>query len=191
MKTPSHLVGLLALILASCASDSGTSAPESRKTLSQRLDENNGYEQDANGNWLPKNDRRSAFDRQGESPYFKGKYAGKEYKAGQYEKKSWWGNKDYQPKSYAGNTDGSRFMSKSRFDGEGARESGNAAKIPDPYQTGTYATGDAREAGKSPIHKASDAETDRRREVFPEPEIMDWREQRVLSLQQSRGILGR
>lgn len=190
MKTVRHLVLGAAALLVSCASDKGSPPPE-RKSLSQRVEESNGYTQDANGNWVPKSDKRSSFEAQGESPYFKGTYAGKEYKAGEYAKKSWWGNKDYQPKAYAGNTDGSRFMTKSRYDGSGAPESGTAAKIPDPYQTGTYATGAAREAGKGPIAKPSDAESDQRREVFPEPEIIDWREQRSLSIEQSKGILGR
>lgn len=190
MKTVSHLAFAAAALLVSCAQDKGTSTPE-RKSLSQRVEESNGYKQDADGNWVPKSDKRSSFEAQGESPYFKGSYAGKEYKTGEYARKSWWGNKDYQPKSYAGNTDGSRFMTQSRFDGSGARESGSAAKIPDPYQTGTYATGAALEAGRGPIGKPSNAEADRRREVFPEPEVIDWREQRSLSIEQSKGILGR
>ena len=188
---------LLVLQAASCASKSGgkkdPSAPAERtvKRLSERLDENNGYKQDADGNWVPKSDKRSPFEAQGKSAYFQGEYGKKAYKAGEYAKKSWWGNKDYGLKPYSGNTDGSRFQKNSALDGQGAREAGNAAKIPQTYQTDAYATGAAREEGLSRLDKPSDAETDARRSTYQAPEIIDWKEQRAISLEQSRGILGR
>lgn len=184
---------LLVLLPVSCASDSGAekpAAPATRKSLSQRLDESNGYKQDADGKWLPKSDKRSSFETKGKSAYFQGEYAKKAYKTGEYSKKSWWGNKEYGRQPYAGNTDGSRFQKSSRLDGKGARESGDAADIPKTYQTDGYATNAAREAGQSGLAKPSDAETDNRRKVYPAPEIIDWREQRALSLEQSKGILG-
>jgi hypothetical protein len=203
VKTVSHVIWACALLFASCASDSSARKPQSNAASGGKVrsvddwlaettrDNGNGYKRDANGNWVPSSNKRSPYESQGESPYAKGKYAGKEYKTGEYTKKSWWGNKDYQPKAYDGNTDGSRFMTKSRYDGSGARESGTAAKIPDPYQTGAYATGAALEAGRGPINKPSNAEADRRRELFPEPEVIDWRDQRSLTIEQSKGILGR
>lgn len=186
---------LFVALLASCGSSSSNKKPDQAtpalKPMSQRLEENNGFKQDANGNWVPKSDKRSSFESQGRSTQFEGEYAKKTYKTGEYAKKSWWGNKDYGRKQYAGNTDGSRFQTKSRLDGKGAREAGNQADLPDPYETGTYATNAAREAGNSAIAKPSDAETDIRREVYQAPPVVDWREQRALSLEQSRGILGR
>jgi hypothetical protein len=197
MNTCRSMLWLLVLLPVSCASDSGggkpadsAAAPASHKPLSQRLQEKNGYQQDANGNWVPQNDQRSSFEAKGKSPYFQGKYDKKTYQTGEYSKKSWWGNKDYGRQEYAGNTDGSRFQKSSRFDGQGARETGTDADLPGPYQTGTYATKPAREAGRSGITKPSDTETDIRRKVYKEPEIIDWREQRSLSLEQSKGILG-
>jgi hypothetical protein len=186
---------LLALLLASCAGSSSNkktdTATPALKPLSQRLDENNGFKQDDKGNWVPKSDKRSSFESQGRSTQFQGEYAKKAYKTGEYAKKSWWGNKEYGRKQYAGNTDGSRFQTKSRLDGKGAREAGNQADLPHPYETGTYATNAAREAGNQAISKPSDAETDIRRDVYKAPPVIDWREQRALSLEQSRGILGR
>lgn len=193
MRLPSMLC-LLALIPASCASDPGgkdKSRPAERKTLSQRMDEKNGYTQDADGNWVPRSDKRSSFESQGKSPYFQDKYEKKTFKTGDYKKKSWWGNKEYGRKEFAGNTDGSRFQKASRLDGQGARESGTAADLPAAYQTGEYATTAARESGRSDLAKPSDAETDVRRRVYQAPDIIDWREQRSLSLEQSKGILGR
>lgn len=194
MKSPHWIPLVICLLAASCASDSGSSsAPaESHKGLSQRLSDSNGYVVDADGNWKPRNNKRSSFESGGDSAYFKGEYGKKEaYKTGEYSKKSWWGNKDYSHQSYAGNTDGSGFRKTSRLDGQGARESGGAADVPDPYQPGSYATSSARETSAGRLTKPSDAETDVRRRVFQQPDVIDWREQRALSLDQSKGILGR
>ena len=60
-----------------------------------------------------------------------------------------------------------------------------------PYETGNYATGAAREAGLNGIAKPSDAVTDRRRKVYKAPDIIDYEQQRALSLEQSKGFLGR
>jgi hypothetical protein len=188
------IISLLPLWLAaSCASDSDSSASGNGFVpLSQRLEENNGYAQDASGSWVPRNDKRSSFESQGASPYFNNSnYSKKTYQTGEYSKKSWWGNKDYGRKSYAGETDGSRFQKSSRQQGHSAREAGGSADIPDAYQTGAYATSAAREAGTRKVAKPSDAETDIRRRVYQQPEIIDWREQRSLTLDQSKGILGR
>ena len=183
------LTRLLPLLLAaSCAADKGRKddPADDFKPLSQRLEENNGYTQDAAGNWIPRNDKRSSFESQGASPYFNNKsnYDKKSYQAGEYSKKAWWGNKDYGRKSYAGDTDGSRFQQSSKLQGRSAREAGTGADIPDAYQTGDYATSAVREAGTGNLAKPSDAETDIRRRVFRQPEIIDWREQRSLTLEQ-------
>jgi hypothetical protein len=188
------VISLLSLLVfASCAADSDREQGSGGdfKPLSQRLDQNNGFAQDAAGNWVPRDDKRSSYESQGASPYFKGEYSKKNYQAGEYSKKSWWGNKEYGRKSYAGDTDGSRFQKNSRLQGQSARETGGSADIPDAYQTGGYATSAAREAGTRDIAKPSDAETDIRRRVYKQPEIIDWREQRSLTLEQSKGILGR
>jgi hypothetical protein len=128
----------------------------------------------------------------GESTNFKGEFSGKTYKAGEYSKKSWWGNKDFGRQAYTGATDDSRFQKKSRFDGQDSSVTGGeTARISDPYQTGDYATSAARESGNSKLAKPSDAETDSRRRVYQQPEIIHWKQQRSITLDQSRGILGR
>ncbi len=190
------LVPLVACLAVSCAKDGGTgsSAGGGTKPLSQRLNESNGFKVDSEGNWVPRNDRRSSFESQGESPYFKGgnPNQNKEYRTGDYARKSWWGNKDYGRSSYQGNTDAGHLRQTSRLDGQSAGETGRAARGgDDSYQTGGYRTGDARESSASRLDKPSDAETDVRRRVYQPPEIIEWSEQRKLSLEQSRGILGR
>ncbi len=196
MNKTHPLLLLPVILLVCCASDSGkkkssSSSDSALKPLSQRIEEKNGYKKDADGNWVPMNDKRSSFEGQGENANFKKDYKKSVYKTGDYTKKSWWGNKAYDSKPYAGNTDGSRFQKSSDLQGKGARESSSAANIPDPYQTGSYATKSAREAGRDPIAKPSNDGIENRREGFPQPEIIDWKEQRSLSVDQSKGILGR
>lgn len=158
--------------------------------MSERLNEKNGYQKDANGNWIPQSDKRSAFENKGEDPNFTGKFKKTNYKTGEYAKKSWWGNKDYDRKAYAGNTDGSRFQKSSNLQDKGARESGNAAKLADPYKTSKYATNTATEAGKKTLAKPSNDQIENRRKTYQAPEIIDWREQRNLTMDQSKGLLG-
>jgi hypothetical protein len=190
------ILWLLVWLPVSCAPDSGagktadSSTPPAHQTLSQRMEQKNGYQQDANGNWTAQSGQRSSFETKGKSAYFEGKYQTKTYQAPDYATKSWWGNKSYDPQKYAGNTDASRLKTDSGLSGKGAREAGTAADIHAPYQTGTYATGAARETGHDAVSKPSDTQTDIRRRVFKQPDIIDWREQRSLSLEQSRGILG-
>ena len=191
MRIPRFTVLLPLLLLASCAPDKKETATPPRKSLTERMSENNGYKQDAEGNWKPQTDRRSPYENKGATYDSKKSFQKKDYKAGDYAKKSWWGNKEYDRKAYDGNTDGSRFETTSRLQGKGAREAGNAADIPDNYQTGTYATGSAREAANAPIQKGTSAAIENHKDDYAQPEIIDWRQQRALSVDQSKGILGR
>jgi hypothetical protein len=190
-----RFIALLPLLLASCSSDKDKTAeaPTSgpvRRSLNERMTESNGYKQDSKGNWIPQTDRRSDFEGKSNTSFSKD-YKKQEYKTGDYSKKSFWGNKEYAAKPYAGNTDGSRFQKASRLQGQGAREAGTDANIPDAYQTGTYATGAARETGATPIAKSSNAAIDNRQKNYKQPDIIDWREQRSVTMDQSKGILGR
>jgi hypothetical protein len=189
-------MGWLLLLPVSCASDSGAGKPAASATpayqpMSQRLEQKNGYTQDTKGNWVPQNDKRSSFESQGKSPYFDATYGKTAYRIEPYAKKSWWGNKHYGRKPYAGNTAGSRFQKTSDSEGRAAPETGSAAAIPGSYQKDSFATGSARESRVHGVTQPTDAETEARRKVYAAPEIIDWREQRSLSLEQSKGILGR
>ena len=191
MRIHRSILCLLVLLPVSCASDSGDSKPVPHSTLSQRINEKNGYTKDADGNWVPQNDKRSSFENQGQSAYFQGEVGKKAYKTTDYSKKSWWGNKEYGSKQYSGNTNGNRFQKDSRFDGSTAPETGKSAGMSNTYKTSDYGTNAARETGTRNIQKTTDGETDRRRNVYPAPEIIDWEQQRSLSLDQSKGFLGR
>ncbi|NJM38120.1 MAG: hypothetical protein HC845_09840 [Akkermansiaceae bacterium] len=187
-----RIISLLSLwLVASCANNSEkiSSTPE-RKSLQQRLDENHGYKQDADGNWKAQSDRRSSFESQGEASQFRKAFNKKEYKKGEYAKKSWWGNKDYDRKSYSGNTDGSRFQKTASQQGQSAREALDSYET-NNYDTDAYATNAAREARSAQIGKPNNAEIENRRKVFNQPDIIDYRERRSLTIEQSKSILGR
>ncbi len=126
-----------------------------------------------------------------DNPEFKGKWENKEFKAGDYHKKSWWGDKDYTKKVYAGDTDGSRFQKDSRFGGKSANEGAVAAREgSESYGTKNYKTGSAREQGGKEIEKLSDAETDERRRVFTKPDIIPWQQQ-TLTVEDTKRMLGK
>ena len=191
-----HLLAFLpVLLLVACGSDSPSAsspaaAENGRKKLSERLGENNGYKQDADGNWVPQVDRRSEYERRGENQNYKKNYSKQTYKTGDYAQKSWWGNKSYSRPTYSTQSDGSSFQKTSTLQTRNARETGANANIPSTYQTGSYGTGSARESGRKVISGTSSSTEDRQR-VYEEQEIIDWKEQRGLSMEQSKGLLGR
>lgn len=193
MNAAHSLVCVVSLALVCCAGDASRdrSRPAENKSISQRLNESNGFKQDEAGNWVPKSDKRSSFENVGTSPYFKGTQEKKNFKTGEYQRKSWWGNKDYQVKSYEGNTDGSRFQKTARQQGISARETSATLDLPGDYATGAFATGSAREAKKKEITRVTDAETEAQRNVYQAPEVINWRQQRPISREQSRSLLGR
>lgn len=183
---------LAAAALASCGgNDPEPSANPGFKPLSERLNESNGYVQDANGNWVPQSNKRSSFEYKGQSPYASSKVRKKEYKTGEISKRSWWGNKNYKAGSYQGNTDGSRFQKTARAQGQTAREATGDPLAGGSYRTPDYRTNSAREAGAASYRTNSNSEVEYRREVYKQPEIVDWQAQRSMTVGESRGLLGR
>jgi hypothetical protein len=183
----------IAVALASCAGgpERDRARPTEQKSFSQRLNESNGFKQDQSGNWVPRSDKRSSFENVGTSPYFKGNEKKKEFKAGEYQKKSWWGSRSFDMQAYQGNTDGSRFQKTASQQGATAMENRNAAGLTGDYATGSYATGAARETRAGAVSRVADAETDARRRVYQAPEVIHWREQRPITREQTKSLLGR
>jgi|TARA_B110000037_G_scaffold42263_2_gene52193 hypothetical protein len=159
--------------------------------MSERLKESGGYKQDTDGSWVPKSDKRSPYDSQRNSPYFKGKVEKDAYKTGDYAKKSWWGSKDYGKQSYEGSTEGSRFERAARQEGRMSHADGQKAKVTGPFETNTLGRKDAHESRASAISRPADASVQSQRRKYKAPSVIDWREQRKMSVEQSRGILGR
>ncbi len=182
-------------LLPSCAGDKvDDSKPTeaARPGLQERLSESAGYKQNEKGEWVPKSDKRSTYDGQRDTPYFKDKLETLErYKTGDYAKKSWWGSKDYAKKSYAGNTDGSRFQKQARQDGQVARDSGKAARTTDPFKTNTLPRETARESKNPAVDRPTNALIESQRKTYKAPSVIDWKEQRSMDMDQSKSILGR
>ncbi|MFK7850932.1 MAG: hypothetical protein AB8D78_08135 [Akkermansiaceae bacterium] len=183
------------VILVSCADskvDPATPTAAKPKSMVERLSESGGFKQDSEGNWVPKSDKRSAYDSQRDSAYFKGKVEKDTYRTGSYSKKSWWGSKDnYQAGEYQGNTDGSRFQTAARQDGKRARANGQNARLEGPFETNTIDPQRARESRNGRLAKPKNEYTESSRNSYKAPSVIDWKEQRRLSVDQSRGILGR
>ncbi len=193
MRIPLSIACLPLMFLVACGSRSGSSSSptEGLKPFSQRMNESNGYQVDAQGNWVPRNNKRSEFESRGAAGQTTKEYSKKDFSTREQAKKSWWGSKDYGSKNFDGNTDGEHFQQTSRLDGKGARDSGQQANVPGSYQTDNYATSASRESGTGRITKTTDANTTNRRESYDSPDIIDWREQRSLSVDQSKSLLGR
>jgi hypothetical protein len=125
-------------------------------------------------------------------------FSNKAFNTKAFQKKSFWGDKEYAKKVYGGNTDGSRFMKDSKFGDKSAREGGQAARDANrQFATSDYAgySGkSAREASKANIANKSDSQVDFRRKVgnaFSDPDIIDWKAQREMNVQQTKSLLGR
>lgn len=190
----SFFCACLSLQLIGCATDSkddkkAESGPP--KSLAERLSEGGGFKQDADGNWVPKSNKRSSFELQRESPYFKGNIEKKVYRAGDYEKKSWWGKKTYEMSEYKGDTDGSRFKYEAQPHGKKNLYADKRVPTGDPYKTNNLEYGSARESDAKRLDKPRNDYAESRRRKYVQPSIIEWEEQRKLSLEESRGILGR
>jgi len=193
---PILLSVLMAGLFASCGAGggggetSGASAPLA--PLSQRLNQEQGYVRDSEGNWLPRSDRRSQYDQRSASGVNQRKnFNTRRFGANQYQTAEWTRSQSAPPQSYSGDRDGSEFQTTAAAHGQSARQSGSRARIPGSYQTDNFGTGNSRENSARRHDRPSDDQTENRRDSFPPPEIIDWRQQRDISVDQSRSILSR
>lgn len=188
MKMTRSMIGFLLILLASCASDSdsgGEIQNTGRKTMNERMNETHGYEKDENGDWVSQSDKRSSFDGSGAPGGIQGNVGKKTYQTGELNQRSWWGNKKYGQKQYAGNTKNTTLGKSSNLGRKGAREAGNSSGMSGNYGTGSLTGKSAREGGgNSMSNQRFSGEGKRNQEL-------DWKEQRSLSLKESTGILGR
>jgi hypothetical protein len=184
---------LAAFAVISCATeetDNATPTVKKQKQLGDFMSKDGGYKQDADGNWIAKSDKRSSYDSRRDSS-FKGKVNKETYKTGDYAKKSWWGGKEFKSEEYAGDTDGSRFQTAARQNGQAARGSGQGARESGAFQTNTLDSRSARESNSGSVSRGSSSYVESARDSYVAPSIIDWRAQRNMSRDQSRSILGR
>lgn len=180
--------------LVSCGTGGGDAADSSAglAPMSQRLNQEQGYARDSEGNWIPRSDKRSQFESRTASGIDqRNTYETRRFGANEYQTAEWTRTNSNAPKSYGGNTDGSRFQTTAAAQGQAARQSGSRARTPGPYQTNNFGTGNAREHSARRHDRPSDDQTENRRDSFEFPEIIDWRQQRDIGIEQSRSILSR
>jgi len=189
---PLTLLSGCLLLLASCAGGGKDNGNDhlAAEGLSDRLNRNYGYQVDDKGNWVPRTDKRSQYEGRGGSAYFNGEVGKKTFQAEQLQKGSWMGNKPYDRKAHRLNGAQSDLGAPSRL-------SNQQASLEHRLQTPEHITGNhlpnnrAHESSTGSIERPSDAETDVRRRVYGRPDIIDYRQQRDLSIQQSKQLLGR
>lgn len=187
-------------LLASCGTGSdgsGNNLAASESTngvapLSQRLNEAHGYVQDANGKWVPRNNRRSQFEnRTASGTNQRNTFEARRFNAAEYQPAEWTRTRSNTPQPYSGDTDGSTFQSTAAAQGRSFRESSTRARTPGAYETSGYRTGASRENSARRHDRPADARVENRRQSPIEPEIIDWRQQRDLAIDQTRSMLAR
>lgn len=138
--------------------------------------------------------RKGARENSMVSNHFDKGYGAQSYNGdvSRYEKRSFWGKKDYTSQVYGGDTDGGRFLQSAREGAVSAREGTRMSRENSmAMDTGTVGSPSAREMSRRTISKPSDAETDYRRSVYQQPEIKDLRKKRALDVDDTRAMLGR
>ena len=189
------LSALAAGLLASCGTgggDTATTTSSTGMTMSQRLNQDQGFKRDADGNWVPRSDKRSQFESQGAANLqSRNTVNPRNYDPAEFRKTEWTRASSKKPKAYGGDTDGSRFQQTADAQGKTSRLSGTRARTPGRFGTNEFATNTSREDGARRLDRPADAHTENRRETFVEPEITDWRKQRDMSIEQSRSLLAR
>ena len=180
--------------LSGCGSNSSEPTAK-RESLSERLGGGTpmAYTQAEDGSWQPpQGGKRSSFEHDRESAYFKGNFDRKEFGGTkEIEKRGWWGKREVDRPTYGGSTDGSRFVRTAHWQGQAHDSTGRGAReATGRYSTSGYATGSARETQTAGIARSSDAETDFRRRVFRGPDVIPWSQARDLSVNDTKRLLG-
>lgn len=200
LSIPIATLAAAAIVLTSCGTsgDGGGNLAASESgggglaPLSQRLTEEQGYMRDADGNWVPRSNRRSQFENRTASGTARNNpFGDRRFRANGFQTAEWTRNRSAAPEPYTGNTDGSRFQTTAAAQGQAHRQASDRANTPGPYQTPRFGTSASREDGARRLGRPADARTENRRQTPIEPEIIDWRQQRELGLDQTRSMLAR
>lgn len=193
MNVPSRLFMIhCTLLLASCASSPKKDANQhlATESLTGRLSQNHGYKVDEQGNWVPRNNKRSQYEGRGGSAYFNGDLHKKAFQAQTLGKGSWVGEQRVKKPEHHLNATESAVGVISPFNSRQANLE-HSLQTPAKIAGNHLSTDVARETGAGAITRPSDAETDFRRRVFQQPDVVDYKQQRELSIEQSKRLLGR
>jgi len=186
---------VLAGFLAGCSGESTHTVTTTRQGLSDpllnRYAGNYRYEKAPDGSTRIASDRRSQYEGRKVDGFGKS-IADKRFATSEREKRPWWGKKNYDHKMWSGAKTAPDAGKKSWFASKHAKEGGQMARADGKqYQTGTYEVGAAYEAGTRRLGHPQNTNVQNRRKTSPEPKIIGWEEQRKMSMEQTRSLLGR
>lgn len=184
-------LGLLAVLLSSCASERKVTYAKGEQTGVGRYQSDVQFVQDKDGSIRPNKDVRSQFD--GKQEYLGQRdIKGKQYASQDFRRERWGGNTKFDADAYSGNQDASRYKHSPHFVQQQASAQGKKASMGGQnFATGNYATASASEnKAKRHAHK-SDAKTDRRREVYVQPRIISRGDYNKLNVEDTRSMMGR
>lgn len=149
--------------------------------------------EDDAGNPRMQSDVRSSFENTGGSSIVSGNnYSGNEYTKKAYRKERWGGESSYKTKSYNNTNKANNYGKEPWFARKQANVNGQESSVgKKSFFTKLFGKSTARERGATDLSKPSDAETNVRRRVFIQPDIIGWKDQQTLSVDDTRGMLGR
>ncbi len=192
--SPRWLIGVCCGLVLSCAEKNAASSPSNvpaRATLSQRINEQTGYVQDANGQWKPRVNRRSSFESQGESSFANQPFSTKKFQAPTLKKQSWWGNRTLDRKRFD-TPDTSALVPERSLSFNTPQEANQSFATTTSAESGrSFASGVAKEQQHSRIPTRANDFVQKRRQVYPQPAIIDWNAQRQLDINSTKSMLGR
>ncbi|MGJ8676974.1 MAG: hypothetical protein ACSHX0_05620 [Akkermansiaceae bacterium] len=148
---------------------------------------------DEDGNPMMKSDVRSFYE--GDVSNIasqRGKYNGKDYARKSYRTERWGGDSDYKIKQFGGSQAARGYDQEPWFVKKQASAQGKTAQVgKESFFTKMFGTSDARENRVSDLKKESDAETNVRRRVFIQPDVISYKEQAELNVSETNQLLGR
>lgn len=143
---------------------------------------------DKNGNFTGA--IRSPYDSQSAVAYG-GELGKSRYKKSSFKSPDWKAGSAGKP-TYGGNTDGSRFQVASAYQDSSARQGKQSSRYDGKKaRSESHLAAESRANRGESFDKPTDAHTNFRRRVYPDPTIYSREEYEKLSVEQARNILGR
>lgn len=183
---------LCSLAFISCASEqtvtrSKVDRDEWGKPVTYKVGEDDA------GNPQMQSDVRSSFESVGGNKITSGNhYSGKEYTKKSYRKERWGGDSVYRTKSYNDVGRASNYDKEPWFIRKQAITSGQEpSEGKKSFFSKIFGKSTAREQDATRLTKTSDTESAVRRRVFKQPDVISWKGQSALSVQDTKGMLSR
>lgn len=208
---PALLATGASVLLSACSKDPNVNASNSTRTVKGKKEKEriialdpasgeaalynkyafdpNSLKRDEQGNFVGA--VRSQYDGQ-KNIAFGGGIGKAAYKTKRYNSSEWTGRKTAVVPEFSAETDGGRFETRSRYQGARSSQDGERSRFQGATaRTSSYRTGNAVEGSSQRLDKPTDAWTDFRRAVYPQPPKISEADYNKLTVDQTRSILGR